>query len=354
MLGLDARAARAAWTVFLIGLAVVIVYKIRRTILIFTLAMLLAYLLAPLVDLIERVAPRKLPRTLRLAVVYAAVVALVIAGAVWIGSRIAAQAVELARHVPEWLARPDLAARLPVPAWAEPWKQQALEAAREQLAAHAKEALPLLSEVAQRAVSLLTNLGFVILVPILSFFFLKDAGAARQQLLGWVGEGPGRLFVEEVLGDVHVLLGQFMRALVLLAAATFVFYGLFFWIIGLPYAALLAGLAAALEFVPVLGPLTAAIAILLVALLSGQLKMALWILVFLLAYRLFQDYVLQPYLMSAGVALHPLWIIFGVLAGEQIAGVAGMFLSIPVLATLRVIVVRLKKSYGRRLEVVRS
>jgi predicted PurR-regulated permease PerM len=64
--------------------------------------------------------------------------------------------------------------------------------------------------------------------------------------------------------------------------------------------------------------------------------------------------VLQPYLMSAGVALHPLWVIFGVLAGEQIAGVAGMFLSIPVLATLRVIVVRLKKSYGRRLEVVRS
>ena len=60
--------------------------------------------------------------------------------------------------------------------------------------------------------------------------------------------------------------------------------------------------------------------------------------------RLFQDYVLQPHLMSAGVALHPLWVIFAVLAGEQVAGVAGMFLSIPVLATLRVVVVRVRKS----------
>lgn len=354
MLGWDARAARAAWTVFLIGLAVVILYKIRRTILLFTLAMLLAYLIAPLVDLIERVAPRKLPRTLRLAVVYAALIAAVVAGAASLGSRIATEAVQLARHVPEWLAGPNLAARIPAPAWAEPWKEQALEAARRQLAAHAKEALPLVSEVAQRAVSLITNLGFVVLVPILSFFFLKDAAAARERLLAWVAEGPGRSFVEDVLGDVHVLLGQFMRALVLLAAATFVFYGLFFWVIGLPYAALLAGLAGALEFIPVLGPLTAAIVILLVALLGGQFQMALWSLVFLLSYRVFQDYVLQPYLMSAGVALHPLWVIFGVLAGEQIGGVAGMFLSIPVLATLRVIVVRLKKSYGQRVAVVRS
>ena len=45
--------------------------------------------------------------------------------------------------------------------------------------------------------------------------------------------------------------------------------------------------------------------------------------------------------MSSGVALHPLLVIFGVLAGEQIGGVAGMFLSIPVLAILRVIYVRI-------------
>jgi predicted PurR-regulated permease PerM len=114
-----------------------------------------------------------------------------------------------------------------------------------------------------------------------------------------------------------------------------------------PYGALLAGLAAALEFIPVLGPLTAAVTIVLVAALSGHASLILWVLLFLGGYRLFQDYVLQPYLMSSGVALHPLWIIFGALAGEQIAGVPGMFLSIPALATLRVVVVRIQKARGR-------
>jgi predicted PurR-regulated permease PerM len=63
---------------------------------------------------------------------------------------------------------------------------------------------------------------------------------------------------------------------------------------------------------------------------------------------LIQDYVLQPYLMSSGVALHPLLVIFGVLAGEQVGGVPGMFLSIPVLATLRVIYVRSLKWHEAR------
>jgi predicted PurR-regulated permease PerM len=60
-------------------------------------------------------------------------------------------------------------------------------------------------------------------------------------------------------------------------------------------------------------------------------------------YRIFQDYVLNPYLMSAGVEIHPLLVLFGVLAGEEIAGVPGMFFSVPLIAALRVILVRLSK-----------
>ena len=67
-----------------------------------------------------------------------------------------------------------------------------------------------------------------------------------------------------------------------------------------------------------------------------------WVVAFLVLYRLAQDYVLSPYLMSEGVELHPLLVIFGVLAGEQVGGVPGMFLSVPVLAILRVIFMRLR------------
>ena len=102
-----------------------------------------------------------------------------------------------------------------------------------------------------------------------------------------------------------------------------------------------------LEFIPVIGPLTASVVIVLVAGFTGSGHLVL-IIVFLLVYRMFQDYVLSPYLMGSGVELHPLLVLFGVLAGEQIGGIPGMFLSVPVIATLRVVYVRIQRGSRQR------
>jgi predicted PurR-regulated permease PerM len=73
-----------------------------------------------------------------------------------------------------------------------------------------------------------------------------------------------------------------------------------------------------------------------VALFSGYPHWG-WMIVFLLVYRVFQDYVLSPWLLSSGVELHPLLVLFGVLVGETVAGVPGLFLSVPVMASMRVV-----------------
>ena len=344
MLGVDARAFRAAWTVFLLALGVFALYQIRRTILIFTAALLLAYLLSPLVEFLDRIRPPNLPRVLTLAVVYVLLLAVLGFAGTTLGATIYSEAAQLAAKAPSWFSAGDPLMNIPVPASLEPWKAKAIEAIHKELAQNADQILPFVGHVGQGILAVVGNLGFVVLVPILSFFFLKDAASLRRNILDQLIEGPRRSLLEDILSDAHILLGQFMRALVILALATLVFYYLFLRAIGLPYAALLAGLAAPLEFIPMVGPLSASVVILLVAVFSGNLKLAIWILLFLLAYRLFQDYVLQPYLMSSGVELHPLAVIFGVLAGEQIAGVAGMFLSIPVIAILRVIYRRILKA----------
>jgi predicted PurR-regulated permease PerM len=152
---------------------------------------------------------------------------------------------------------------------------------------------------------------------------------------------------------VHALLGNYIRALVILSIATFVAYALFLEFTGAQYSVLLGGIAAVLEFLPVVGPLTASVIILLVSGLSGYSHL-LWLLIFLIVYRLFQDYVLTPYLMAQGVELHPLLVLFGVLAGEQIGGVPGMFFSVPVIAILRVVYVRIQRSRARRDLVTRE
>ena len=59
---------------------------------------------------------------------------------------------------------------------------------------------------------------------------------------------------------------------------------------------------------------------------------------------MFQDYMLSPHLMGQGVELHPLLVLFGVFAGAELAGIPGTFLSVPVLAMVRVIYLRIRKA----------
>jgi predicted PurR-regulated permease PerM len=79
-----------------------------------------------------------------------------------------------------------------------------------------------------------------------------------------------------------------------------------------------------------------AVLILGVAFVSGYTHL-LWVLLFLLLWRGIQDYVTSPRVLGRTLELHPLAVLFGVLAGGEVAGVLGVFLSIPVLATVRIL-----------------
>jgi predicted PurR-regulated permease PerM len=109
---------------------------------------------------------------------------------------------------------------------------------------------------------------------------------------------------------------------------------------GVPYAILLGLLGGMLEFIPTIGPVVAVLAILLVTVVSGGHFLA--ILIFLVCYRMFMDYFASPHVMGQGVELHPLLLLFGVFAGAEAAGVAGAFLSVPVLALVRILYRRIR------------
>jgi len=335
LLGLDRNAARYTWTAVFILLMVGLLYRIRETLFIFVVALLFAYLLWPLVKLLDRRLPGR-SKALALTLVYLALVGFLIVIGFAIGSRIVQQANALAARLPDLLTRfqPTTApAGLPPAATI---KSTVMSTVQQQLARHSRDILALLSNAALGVMSRAGNLIFIVLVPILSFFFLKDGHEMRCSVLGFLSDGARRDTVEKIATDLHVLLAQYMRALVLLGVVASLAYGLFFSIIGVPYGILLAAVAFPLEFIPMVGPLAGAVIVLLVAGLSGSHHL-LGIFVFLVAFRFFQDYVVSPHLLSAGMKLHPLLIIFGVLAGGSIAGVAGSFLSVPVLATLRIV-----------------
>jgi predicted PurR-regulated permease PerM len=203
----------------------------------------------------------------------------------------------------------------------------------------------LVSEVASAGLNFVTvasDLIYVVIIPVLAFLFLKDAGQIRQHIIDMVPTGSRRALLEEVMSDVHRLLAHYMRALFVLALGAFTAYSIFFTIIGVPYGVLLAAVGGLLEFIPMVGPLTASTMIIVVALVANANMLA--ILIFLVLYRMFQDYFVSPHLMGQGVELHPLLILFGVFAGAEIAGVPGTFLSVPVLALVRILYLRIRKA----------
>jgi predicted PurR-regulated permease PerM len=340
MLGIDRKAARATWTAVVILLVLVLFYLLIKTLLVFVFALLFAYLVSPLVDLIDRVLPASRRRTPALALAYIIFVGVVAILVIQVGSRVAEQANRLAKEFPprvtKWMQTPS-----PSPT-VNSIKEKVLERVQTDLGDWSTSLLTSLPQAGAKFVSLAGELVFVVIIPILAFFFLKDGREIRQQLLDLVEPGPRRVLLDDVMADVHILLAQYMRALVVLSIATFVAYSIFFAMAGVPYGVLLSAVAALLEFIPMIGPLTAAIAILIVAGVAQSHVLA--ILIFLAAYRLFQDYVLQPHLMSQGVQLHPLLVIFGVFAGGEVGGIAGTFLSVPALALVRILYRRIRRS----------
>lgn len=186
------------------------------------------------------------------------------------------------------------------------------------------------------ALSLITYLPWLVLVPILAFFFLKDAQLFRVALLRMVPVGNWRSRVEAVMSDVNRTLAAYTRAQLLSCLLIGVVCTIGFYLLGNNYALLLGVLAGVLEFIPLIGPLTVGI----VATLVGSLQsgwQALWTVVFLIVLRVMQDYVIYPRIIREGIHLHPLAVILSVLAGEQVAGIPGVFLAIPIVALLTVI-----------------
>ncbi len=331
--GLDARAARFAWTAAVVVLALYAAYLIRATLFVFVLALFVAYMIAPLVNLIDRYKWRRMPRTASVAAAFVLVLAIVVAAVALVAPVASDEAAKLADQLPKITQSGDFVQRIPLPSWLDPYRGRLNDMVQGNLKGATAAAAPMVKEVGAKAFRFAGGLIYIVLIPILAFLFVKDGPQIRQALVNEPESGEKRSEVARILWELDDALSHYVRAVGLLCLATLVAYGIFFTLAGVPYGILLACVAAVLEVLPLIGPLGAAVIALFVAGASGY-EHLLWIVAFIAAYRVFQDYVLSPQLMSGNIGVHPVLVIFGLLAGEQLGGVAGIFLSIPVMAAL--------------------
>jgi predicted PurR-regulated permease PerM len=343
MFGIDEKALRVTWTVFLFAILLGVIYVIRETLLVFAGAVFFAYILSPIVTLIERVMPKR--RTLALGMVYVLLLGAMVGLGFALIPRLASEATSLFTRLPA-LVMSGGWATLPLPSWAVPVRGQIMEALKQQASGLEAHVVPFIREAGSQILSGVSSLVPMILVPILAFFFLKDARNIKTGLLNTT-HGASRATLGIIIDGVHAMLQSYMKTLVILAMASFLAWLIFLNILGEPYALLLAGLAGILEFIPVIGPAAALVIILVVSSATGAGGL-IWIIGFWLLYRVFQDYVLNPFLMSSGVEIHPILVLFGVLAGEKLGGIPGMFFSVPILAILKVVLSNLSRAASER------
>jgi predicted PurR-regulated permease PerM len=340
VLGIDRRAARITWTVALVAFALYCVYTVRTTLLVLVFAVFFSYVVYPLVERGQRSFGQRVPSDAVVALVFALVLGLIVLAVATFGTPIATEAATLGQELPRLLERGELARRLPLPDILEPFRIRLGELVRNFLEGSQAQALPAARELGLGIVRAAGNLVYIVVVPIFSFLMIRHAPAIDLYLTGLAQREQGLVWAR-IARDLNTLLARYVRALALLSLATLVVYGMVLTLLAVPFALLLAGISAVLEVIPVFGPLGAAITIITVAAFNGY-PHVWWLLAFVVAYRVFQDYMLSPWLMSEGVHVPPILVVFGLLAGDELAGVAGIFLSVPVLAAARIIVSRVR------------
>ncbi|HXO38029.1 MAG TPA: AI-2E family transporter [Candidatus Acidoferrum sp.] len=347
MLLADARTARVLVTVLLFALALGFLYVARATLIAFLFAIFFAYLMSPLVNRLEKLLHG---RVLAIAVIYSLLLVLVVVFFVVVGPKVTREGARLGQSLPDLLTRlrsGDLTEKL---GKEHGWSSATSVFVQSFLNNHGDDITQLAQRVGLRVADVAKQAWLFFVVPLLSIFFLKDGRAFSDFLLAAIQSRPQREFLENVLNDLNQMLAHFIRAQLTLAALTLVMYSVFLAIMRVPYALVLGTLGGVLEFIPVVGPLAAALVIVSVALLLSY-KHWLILVVFLGSWRLIQDYVSSPRIMGESMELHPLAAIFGVMAGGEVAGILGIYLSIPVMASLRIVLRRWrlyaeKKKFG--------
>jgi predicted PurR-regulated permease PerM len=331
---IDARTSRVLITILLFALVLGFLYVARRTLVAFLFAVFFAYLMDPAVSRVEKWTHG---RGIAIGVIYLLLVVLLVTFFFFVGPQIGHEAQRLSASLPastvDASGLGEIAEKI---GRDHGWSRSTIGRVKDVLNQHEEDIVQLAQRVGIRVAEVAQQSWLLIVVPVLAAFFLRDGRNFSQVALSFVRTKPQREFMQGVLDDMNQMLAHFIRAQLTLAALSLVVYLSFMAAMKVPYALVLGTAGGVMEFVPVVGPLVAALLIMGVALLMSY-QHWLILLIFLACWRIVQDYVVSPRIMGRSLELHPLAAIFGVLAGAEIAGVLGVYLSIPVMASLRIV-----------------
>jgi predicted PurR-regulated permease PerM len=315
VLSLDDRTGNVLTTVGLFAAVVAMAYAARATLIVLVLALLMAYLLEPAVGWVQgRLPLHPRSRETAIALVYLIGASLLVASAFTMGPAVARQVQRLNEALPELRAR----------------------VADSQLMAQRGAAIvgPL-ERVARTVVSAAEYAGWLLIVPVFSVFFLTDRNALIDGAVDLFSRRRDRASAKRTVEQIDSMLAHYTRAQSATAGLSAVFYTAAMALLNFPYPFALGVLGGALEFVPFAGWILAAAAMLT----SGWLAHAHWIWMagLIVVWRIVMNVVITPRVLGDRLQMEPMAVFLALMAGGQIAGLAGVILSVPTVAVLRIL-----------------
>lgn len=337
--------------VILLILAFIALFRIRSFLIPLILSIVIAYILLPAVNLLQRKVG--LSKGLSIALVYLLIVAILIAvPAITIPQLIVqtnnliANTPEYAQQLGEYLNEPlamlgitETLDDIPLGDVTQDLGANLIEIIR----AIGPQGFSLFGSLATRTLS---TLGWFFIIVIVSYYFVKDHDLFWNQTIAMTPEAY-REDVQRLGSEMSAIWNAFLRGQLILGFVIFLVTLIVALLIGLPNALILALIAGVLEFIPNIGPALAAIPAILLALFQsdaswlGSLVGPFWFAVIVIGlYALIQrveNSVLVPRIIGRSLNLHPLVVFVGALIGASIAGVFGILLAAPLLASAKLV-----------------
>jgi predicted PurR-regulated permease PerM len=342
----------------LIGLPLVLLFvwtmatAVGHVVFLFLVAALIALLLDPLVRALGRL---RIPRGFSIAVVYLTFAAAVVVAAIAIGAVVIDQSREAADRISDYLtiergqsSQTDAERDVDrLQAWLDDHGLERIEV-REQgqdLVDSLRQADPqeytsrVIDFLEGAALSIFELLFSLVLIIVVSVYMLLDMGRLSAAVDRRFPPRPGS---GSLIPRLESALAGYVRGQVLLSLIIGVSAGVGLWLLGTlgwaegmdRYALLFAAWVGAMELIPYLGPWLGAIPPVIYALIVDPVS-AIWVTLLFLGIHQIEGHIVVPTVMGSALRLHPLLVIFGLLAGGEIYGLAGIFVALPLLACLR-------------------
>jgi predicted PurR-regulated permease PerM len=334
----------------LIGVIIFVIWLLAPVLMPFALAAMLAYLGDPLADRLQRLG---MGRAWAVSIVFTVITIIFVGVLLLLVPLVQRQVANLIDNLPHYVE------------WARtvalPWVQQRLHlqpdtfdtdkvlaTIREHIGSIGTIAARTIARVTQSGMGIITWMTNAVLIPVVAFYLLRDWDTMIAHIQRLIPRSVEPTVVR-LSRESDQVLGAFVRGQLLVMLALGVFYGLGLTLVGISIGPLIGMIAGLLSFVPYLGFMIGFVAALVAALVQyGDWTHVLLVCGVFTVGQLLEGYVLVPRLVGGKIGLHPVAVIFAVLAGGHLFGFLGVLLALPaasvVVVVLRYVFARYRES----------